>query len=227
YGEEATLDFDLYPKTEIYEIKRAIAYLIDQIFAFIIVILFSLLLKGGDLSFVTWIIIIVLSGGLNVLIKVIGEGMMGSSIGKAFLGLRVVDAHGQVTVGESLTRNILCVVPILLPVLDYMIGQGSSDDKRQKFTDSLSGTLVVEDLPPEPEEPRPRYKQIRVEPSPPKEKVMLGYRNVRRGNCPNCGAPYRVVDADDKTFSGLWNYRCTWCNHLITEEANRFGKRRS
>lgn len=227
YGEEVTLDFDRYPKTESYEVKRAFAYLIDQALAFIIVLLFAILITGGDLSGVyMWVLIIFLSGGLNVLLKVIGEGMMGLSIGKAFLGLRVIDAYGQVTVGESLIRNIVGVVPIVLPILDYVIGQGSSEDKRQKLTDSMSGTLVIEDLPQESEEPRPRSRQVRIESPQPKEKVKLDYRKVRRGNCPRCGAPFRVLEMDDNSFSGLWNYRCTWCNHLITEEADRLGLRR-
>jgi hypothetical protein len=34
------------------------------------------------------------------------------------------------------------------------------------------------------------------------------------GHCPKCGTPYRL-DAEEGAFSGLWNYRCTWCNYPV------------
>ncbi|MFO8050535.1 MAG: RDD family protein [Thermoplasmatota archaeon] len=223
YGEEPALEFERYPKTGSYEIKRSIAYLIDQLLAFFVVLIVAFVLTDGDLTGgMTWIWIILFSGILNFLLKVIEESMMGVSIGKTFLGLKVIDAYGPVTAGGSIARNISNMIPFL-PILDYFIGQGSALDSRQKLTDSMSRTLVIEDMVIESEKPKHRPRPITVEPPKPREKVKLDYRRVRHGKCPRCGAPYRVLDPGDDSFNGLWNHRCTWCNHLITEESGRRG----
>lgn len=225
YEEEVTLEFEKYPQTESYEIKRAVSYFIDLILSFSAVFVVFLIADVKLDEPMTWVWVVIATGALNFLMKVLLESMLSVTIGKGLLGLRVIDAYGPVTAGEALARNLSGIVP-LLPLLDYFLGQGSALDKRQKMSDSMTGTLVIEDIPPEPEEPRPRPRPIITEAPKPREKVKLDYRKVRHGNCPRCGAPYRVLDEGDSTFNGLWNYRCTWCNHLITEEAERHGRRR-
>jgi hypothetical protein len=134
------------------------------------------------------------------------------------MGLKVIDMYGKVTLGESLVRNFLEIVPIILPLFDYIIGMAVAQDSRQKLFDSISKTLVIENIPVVVDE-KPRYMPRRIVQEPqPKEKVKLDYRRIRVGHCPRCNAPYRVLAPGDESFSGLWNHRCTWCNHLITED---------
>ncbi|MFW3147125.1 MAG: RDD family protein [Thermoplasmatota archaeon] len=227
YGEPEGLDFERYPKSEGYEVKRVVAYLIDQLFVFIIVALVALVaLPDAMGSPLLWILIVIISGFLNVLLKSFFEGMGGRFIGKGIMGLRVIDAYGQPTVGQCFIRNILEIVPVILPIIDYFIGTATAEDKRQKLMDSITGTLVIEEMLPEPEPEFYRPRPIKVQEPKSREKVMLDYRKFRSGTCPRCGSPYRILEPEDKSFSGLWNFRCTWCNNLITEEADRLGGRR-
>ena len=218
YGDEVYLDFESYPKTESYGMKRAIAYLIDQIIV-LLGVLFVALLLGVDLAdYTSWLIMILVAGIFNWILKSLMEGIRGESLGKGIMGLKVVDMYGKVTLGESLVRNFLEIVPIILPLFDYIIGMAVAQDSRQKLFDSISKTLVVENIPVVVEE-KPRYTPRRIVQEPqPKEKVKLDYRRIRVGHCPRCNAPYRVLAPGDDSFSGLWNHRCTWCNHLITED---------
>ncbi len=218
YGDEVYLDFESFPKTESYEIKRTFAYLIDQIIVMLGVLFVALLLSVDLADYTTWLIMLLIAGIFNWIIKSLMEGMRGESIGKGIMGLKVIDAYGKVTVGEALVRNFLEIVPIVLPILDFVIGMAVAQDSRQKLFDSISKTLVIEDIPVMVEE-KPRYvpRSVVREPSP-KEKVKLDYRRIRVGQCARCEAPYRVLAPGDDSFSGLWNHRCTWCNHLITED---------
>jgi uncharacterized RDD family membrane protein YckC len=219
YGDEIYLDFESFPKTESYEIKRTFAYLIDQIIVMLGVLFVALLLSVDLADYTTWLIMLLIAGIFNWIIKSLMEGMRGESIGKGIMGLKVIDAYGKVTVGEALVRNFLEIVPIVLPILDFVIGMAVAQDSRQKLFDSISKTLVIEDIPVVVEE-KPRYvpRSVVREPPPPKEKVKLDYRRIRVGQCARCEAPYRVLTPGDDSFSGLWNHRCTWCNHLITED---------
>jgi len=216
--EEVYLDFENYPKTESYEIKRTVAYLIDQIVILLAVVFVALLIPSVDLSdYMTWLMILIVAGIFNWVVKSVMEGMRGESVGKGIMGLKVIDAYGKVTVGESLVRNLLEIFPVILPIFDYIIGLLVSLDRRQKLMDHVSKTLVIEDIPIIVEE-KPRFVPRRVVEEPkPQEKVMLDYRRIRVGHCPRCEAPYRVLAPGDTSFSGLWNHRCTWCNNLITE----------
>ena len=43
--------------------------------------------------------------------------------------------------------------------------------------------------------------------------------HLLNGECPKCHSAYKIVPPDDKnTWSGLWNYRCTWCNKLVFDD---------
>jgi len=219
YRDEVYLDFEAYPKTEGYELKRAVAYLIDQIISLLPILPIAILLNTDLEDPISWVLILIISGLFAWIMKSLLESTFGDTFGKKMMGLRVIDAYGRIRLGEALIRNILDIVPIILPVLDYAIGMAVARDNRQKLLDSISKTLVIENVAPVIEEaPRSRPRPVMVEPPQPKEKIRLDYRRIRVGHCPRCNAPYRVLDQGDESFSGLWNHRCTWCNHLITEE---------
>jgi uncharacterized RDD family membrane protein YckC len=219
YRDEVYLDFEAYPKTEGYELKRAVAYLIDQIISLLPILVIAILFNVNLEDPIPWIFILIISGIFAWVMKSFMESTFGDTIGKKMMGLKVIDAYGRITLGEALARNFLDIVPIILPILDYAIGMAVARDNRQKLFDSISKTLVIEDMPLVVEEaPRPRPRPVIAEPTQPKEKVRLDYRRIRVGHCPRCNAPYRVLEPGDQSFSGLWNHRCTWCNHLITED---------
>ncbi len=212
-------DFAEFPRTEMYMPKRIGSYLLDlAIVAFLIIIIFYL--AGSNLEDPwLWLIIIGITGVATIIVKAVLEAGMGKSIGKALFGLRVVTFEGEPGFGQTFVRNIFSVVPLVGPLVDYVFGKGSAEDDRQKLMDVQSDTIVVEDMVVPVEEPRVRVHRepVKVEPKP-KEKVRLDFRSVRVGHCPRCGAPYRVLPPEDPSFSGLWNHRCTWCNHLIQED---------
>ena len=211
--DKSVLDFDRYPRTGNYFVKRASAYIADVLLCFI-VSLVLLVLIGVDLSSpLGWVFVYILSGILTSIYKLAIEGSGSRTMGKAIFSLRVVGREEGPEFWEAILRNLSTILPFIGPLIDQLMGSGTVLDSRQKLTDHLSTTLVVEDVPEVAiERPMPI-----VQPPMKKEKTFLDYRNVVVGNCPRCGAPYRVLAPGDSSFSGLWNHRCTWCNHLIRE----------
>ena len=218
-----TIDFERYPKSENYWVKRVGANLVDIVLSLILTVLIVLILGLSGLlsNFFAWIVILIIAGIITVVIKALLESITEASLGQRIFGLRVVTGYDSITMGDALKRNSLSWIPIIFPVIDLILGMGG-DDNRQKLMDRRSNCLVVEDIH-EAEEIRPRryYRPAMPEPEP-MERTRLGFPDkLRVGKCTRCGAPYRILDDDDTSFSGLWNYRCTWCNHLIFEEYDR------
>ncbi len=208
------IDFESYPKSENYWMKRGSAYIVDTLLALVFTILFILLLglTGILSSFFAWIVILLITGILTLIMKSLMESITGSSIGQKMFKLRVVSGFGSMTMGDALKRNGLDFFPLLIPIIDLLLGSGG-EDRRQKLMDRVANALVVEELVQAEEVRRHYYRPPPVEP---KERTRLGFPDkLRVGKCPRCGAPYRILDQDDKSFSGLWNYRCTWCNQLV------------
>lgn len=215
--EKVHLDPGRYLKTENYELKRALAYIIDLVVVLLGVVFVALLLSVDLSGYKTWLMVLIIAGIFNWLVKSVMEGMRGESIGKGMMGLRVIDAYGPVTLGESLLRNLFQMVPVVLPLLDYALGNAVANDGRQKLFDSISGTLVIEDIPEMTARRTASVRDGRARPEP-REKVVLDHRKTRVvGYCPRCGHPYRVLRPEDSSFSNLWNHRCTWCNYQIPE----------
>ena len=78
----------------------------------------------------------------------IGELVSGKSIGKAIFGLRVATLTGtKPSVGAILVRNLLRLTDYLL-ILTVVLSP-----LRQRMGDSVAGTIVVDEAPPEEEEP--------------------------------------------------------------------------
>ncbi|MCU0799092.1 MAG: RDD family protein [Candidatus Thermoplasmatota archaeon] len=210
--EVPALDFDRYPRTGNYFVKRASAYIADVLLCFVISLIFLVLIGVDMTGLLGWVLVYILTGLLSAAYKLLFDGMGTRTLGKAVFSLRVVGLEDGPGFGEAALRNLSVILPFIGPLLDQLIGNGTALDSRQKLTDHLSTTLVVEDI-----EEVAIERPMAIPPPPPKEKMFLDYRNVRVGNCPRCGAPYRVLAPGDSTFSGLWNHRCTWCNHLIRE----------
>ncbi|MGA1822260.1 MAG: RDD family protein [Thermoplasmatota archaeon] len=220
-GEDYSIDYDSYPMSGSYWPKRVAAYFVDLAMVFFVLLLVFLI--GFYVSETTFTavaagILILLTGILTWILKAGLEYAKETTPGKSFLGLTVISGYGKPSFGELLLRNLSMFVIIIGSILDMLIGMFSSEDSRQKFLDRKTNTMVVEEVAVAEELPRRRYAPPPEAPPEPPEKVRLGFPGrVKTGNCPRCGAPYRILDPGDDSFSGLWNYRCTWCNHKVFE----------
>ena len=69
----------------------------------------------------------------------------GATIGKRLMGLKVQTiSGGKIGFDKSITRNISKIYWVLL-LLDWLLGIAiAGDDRRQKYTDRIAGTTVVQ-----------------------------------------------------------------------------------
>jgi len=136
-------------------VLRLIALIIDSIILGIVAwillsFVFVSLLFTGDL-YSLWLgygytlIFPFVVGILQVLYFAILEVAWGGTIGKRFLGLQVQMTNGnKVTLDKAFIRNISKIYWIFL-LLDWLIAFVTpGDDRRQKYTDRIAGTTVVQ-----------------------------------------------------------------------------------
>ena len=133
---------------------RLIAWIIDSIIlgivAFILVLflLVPFVFVGAFAGFYTaWAYVLVVPlalGILSVLYFLVLETSWGGTVGKRILGLRVQTVNGgKVSFGQSFIRNISKIFTLFL-LLDWLIGVATPGDKRQKYSDRMAGTVVVQ-----------------------------------------------------------------------------------
>jgi len=206
-----------FERTEQYIPKRIAAYFIDAILV-IAIFAGAFLISGADMADPLIILaVLIISGIATAFLKGAFDLSRRRSLGRALLGMRVETLDEDLSIGDAFMRNGSAIIPFLLPALDMAIGMFTSEDDRQKFLDAATRTLVVEDMPVEAREVI-RRAPVQVETQEKPEKFRLGFdQGYAKGNCPRCGAPYRVLPPGDQRFDGLWNHRCTWCNALIHE----------
>lgn len=131
---------------------RLVACIIDSIIiliptAIIYFIILAAVILSSSFVFVTfgiWLLLPLILGILEVLYFVILDVYWGATIGKRILGLQVqMTKGGKVPFDKALIRNISKIFwPFLL--LDWLIGIVTPGDKRQKYSDRLAGTIVVQ-----------------------------------------------------------------------------------
>ena len=134
-------------------VLRLIAIIIDSVIFLLIAwllqsfVLVSLLFSGDLfwLAYGNWLVLPFVAGILEVLYFVILEVYWGGTIGKRVIGLRVQMTNGnRVTLDKALIRNISKIHPLLL-LLDWLFAFVTpGDDRRQKYTDRIAGTTVVQ-----------------------------------------------------------------------------------
>jgi uncharacterized RDD family membrane protein YckC len=133
---------------------RLIAYIIDAIIIGIIVailwfILFVPFIFVGAFAgfFAAWGVALLfpfLLGVLMVFYFFYAEVNWGGTFGKRIMGLRVQTVNGgKISYSQSFIRNISKIHPLFL-LLDWLIGVATPGDKRQKYSDRLAGTVVVQ-----------------------------------------------------------------------------------
>ena len=99
----------------------------------------------GGLGFIFFSLI---WGILAVLYFTIFDVSWGGTIGKRVLGLQVQMLNGgKVPFDKAIIRNISKIFWPLL-ILDWLVGIVTPGDKRQKYTDRIAGTTVVQTKQP-------------------------------------------------------------------------------
>lgn len=135
-----------------YWVRRVVAYVIDVLIVYFVVGLVVILAAAyflvlsvsgvftavlvGEFSF--------LAGVILVLYFIAFEVLAGASIGKLFMGLKVVSSGGRApNAMKALVRNASKLYWLLL-ILDIIVGLAVSKGYTQKYTDKLMGTSVVD-----------------------------------------------------------------------------------
>src|SRR6266704_400505 len=72
------------------------------------------------------------------------EGLVGGTIGKKLLSLRVVALDGNLDVVHTIIRN-LSKVYWLVFLIDLLLGAATHGDPRQRYFDRLARTTVTQD----------------------------------------------------------------------------------
>jgi uncharacterized RDD family membrane protein YckC len=151
-------------------IYRLIAYIIDSIIIgipaaiiYFIIILAAVVANPFLLAWGSWLVLPFLFGILQLLYFMILDTAWGGTIGKRVLGLQVQMVNGnKVPFDKSFIRNITKVYGLFL-FLDWLVAVITPGaDKRQKYTDRIAGTTVVQarqafasSTPPPPPPPPP------------------------------------------------------------------------
>lgn len=132
-------------------VLRLIALVIDGIILGVIAsilwsfIFVSFLFTGVLLGYSYPLIFPLIVGVLMVLYFAFFEVTWGATLGKRLLGLQVQTTDGgKIGFDKSIIRNISKIYWILL-LLDWIIAVATlGDDRRQKYTDRIAGTTVVQ-----------------------------------------------------------------------------------
>ena len=136
-------------------VLRIVALIIDSIIIGIVVyillsvVLVSLLFTGALYSF--WLgygytlIFPFILGILEIFYFAILEVAWGGTIGKRLMGLTVQMTNGsKVTIDKAFIRNASKIYPLLL-LLDWIVALVTpGPDRRQKYSDRIAGTTVVQ-----------------------------------------------------------------------------------
>ena len=138
-------------------IKRVIAFIVDSIIIGIIFvitsIIFAVLLLPVRL--ITVDIFTGLFAGVSTILSplivygyyTIFEGSYNATIGKMFLGLKVMPLRGgRMSYKKAFVRNLTkpwnWIIAVLF-LLDLLVGFATEGDPRERFMDTIAGTVVV------------------------------------------------------------------------------------
>jgi uncharacterized RDD family membrane protein YckC len=136
---------------QIYWVRRVIAFAIDALIVYFAVGLLVILVAASFLVLsVPGVFVAVLVGVFSFLAGIIlvmyfvaFEVLAGASVGKRFMGLKVIASGDRApNLAEALVRNVSKLYWLLL-ILDVIVGLAVSKSYAQKYTDKLMNTSVV------------------------------------------------------------------------------------
>ena len=144
---------------------RLIAVIIDGIIIGIVswilwAFLFVAVVFTGGLAYLAlgwayWFIFAFGWGILWLIYSVVLESAWNATLGKRILGLKVqTTSGGKAPIDKLFIRNISKIIPPLV-ILDWLVGIVTPGDRRQKYSDRIAGTVVVQtsqviSMPPPP-----------------------------------------------------------------------------
>lgn len=199
--------------------KRVGAYIIDLILPGLVAgLVFAGLFLGGDLGLDMGPIIAAAAAvGTLMLVQYLyfslQEGFGRCTLGERAMGLEVAllevgeDQEDMPVGGAAFVRNA--------PKLLLVVG-GAITLAKYPFANCYFRPYTEQEIIQAPE----RRAWTPKEPEATEEDVTLREglpfpEELLNGHCPKCGTPYRLNVEDTEEFSGLWNYRCTWCNYAV------------
>src|SRR6266566_2824101 len=120
------------PALQEHWIRRLFAFLIDSVVVFVIGLFFAW----------AWWLSSFFFGLVWFAYSMLLEGLVGGTIGKKLLSLRVVALDGNLDLVHSIIRN-LSKVYWLLFLFDLLLGAATHGDPRQRYFDRLARTTVT------------------------------------------------------------------------------------
>lgn len=154
---------------------RLIAYIIDSIIIAIpVAIIWFIALAATIFAspflviYGAWLVLPLLFGIIQMLYFIFLDVYWGATIGKRLMGLQVQMINGgRISLGKSFIRNVSKIYWLFL-FLDWLIGVVTTGDKRQKYTDRIASTIVIQTgRAPIGSTPPPTYEQPPPPPPPP------------------------------------------------------------
>jgi len=137
-----TTAFDLLGDSRVLKIhwlKRAAAYAIDCLVV-LIPTWAVLALLGAAESVVLGLV----SGVLFLYYSALSEAATGRTVGKAVMKLTVRSSKGKLTVFQAFVRNVPKFFWYIFPPIDAIAGMASEGDPRQRLSDRILGSTVVQ-----------------------------------------------------------------------------------
>lgn len=143
-------------------IYRLIAYVIDSVITGVVasIIYYAILLPslrpryydvfigyyyGSAPFWAFWLLYPLIFGIIQIIYFVILEVYWGATLGKRLLGMQVqLTKGGKVTLDKSFIRNMSKILWPLVIIDWLLVILIPGPDKRQKFTDRIAGTTVVQ-----------------------------------------------------------------------------------
>jgi len=135
-------------------ILRIVAFIVDSILVFIVAYLIqSVITIALVISFHSFAsfysVLLVFLGVLSVIYFTILDNLWGGTIGKRVFGLHVQMTNGnKVPIDKALIRNITKIFFVIV-LIDWIVALVTpGPDRRQKYTDRIAGTTVVQTKQP-------------------------------------------------------------------------------
>jgi uncharacterized RDD family membrane protein YckC len=122
--------------------KRLIALLIDVAIVWVPIYIIMALI-GWMLGF-AWFMGGVIIGFIWFLYSAFLEYAAGATIGKMILGLKVVPTEGKLELYNTMMRNLVKIFALFLAVDFILTLLSETTDARQRFTDRMAKTTVME-----------------------------------------------------------------------------------
>lgn len=141
-GEKASLlDYmSHYQGLQVHWAKRLVAIVLDSIFVVIPTYVFMIFVSW----LVGWYFFIGIGGVVLFLYSALLEYAIGTTLGKAIMGLKVVSTQGKLELPNTMLRNVTKIYSLLLLVEFIVTLVIETTDAHQRFADRLAKTTVIE-----------------------------------------------------------------------------------